>query len=159
MDTAGSYRCRVNVQTKADATSITAYTGTVELTHSKRTAYFDNLSVTDVTGGGIQLYAEVKNAHGESASIPSGMVTFTLTNTATGTSYPYLANLDAAGTASKVLDGALPAGLYTVEAYYSGSYIFKSCTGESTYLSNLSTGYTIDLPDSIIYGNEAAVTF
>ncbi len=159
VDTAGSYRCRVNVQTKADATYITAYTGSVELTHSKRTAYFDNLSVTDVTGGGIQLYAEVKNAHGESASIPTGIVTFTLTNTATGVSYPYLANLDAAGTAAKVLEGTLPAGLYTVEAYYSGSYIFKSCSGESTYLSNLSTGYTIDLPDTIIYGNEAAVTF
>ncbi len=161
VDTAGSYRCRVNVLTRDTATYITAYTGTVVLTHAKRTSYIDEttLGVEDVTGGGIQLYAQVRNAHADSAAIPGGSASFILTNTSTGDSYTYIAELDATGTASKILDGTLPQGMYTVAVRYSGSYIFKSCSADCTYLSQMSSGYTIDLPSSITYGDGADVTF
>ncbi len=161
VDAAGSYRCRVNVQTRDTATYITAYTGAVVLTHAKRTSYIGEttLRVEDVTGGGIQLYAQVKNAHSDSATVPGGTVSFLLTNTATGASYTYTAELDATGTASKILEGTLPEGMYTVSAKYSGSYIFKACSAETMYLSQLASGHTIDLPDSITYGDGATVTF
>ena len=159
VDTAGDYRCRVNVITKADNVAITAYSDSVTLTHAKRTSYFKGVAVTDVAGGGVQLYAEVGNAHNDSASIPSGTVTFNLTSNATGQTYQFFSPLTAAGTAIAVLDQVLPEGMYSVEAYYSGSYIFKSCYGQTMYLSQRATGYDIDMPNSVTYGDEAEIIF
>ncbi|MBQ1302782.1 MAG: hypothetical protein IIY29_05505, partial [Firmicutes bacterium] len=159
VDTAGEYRCRVNVITKAGNVSITAYSNSVELTHAKRTSYMKEVSVTDVAGGGIQLYAEVANAHKDSASIPGGVVTFNLTANATGQPYQFTAPLNANGMATAVVDQILPEGMYSVSAYYSGSYIFKSCSGKALYLSQRATGYDIDLPNSVTYGDEAQIVF
>ena len=162
VETAGDYRCRVNVQTKDTGTYITAYTDAVSLTHAKRTSYIDEATVTDVAGGGVQLYAKVCNAHSDSGTTPSGTVTFNLTNTSTGKTYQYFVDLDANGVASKVLENAnsaLPSGMYTVYAYYGGSYIFKASAAEGKYLSQMGSGYTIDLPASVTYGDGAELRF
>ncbi|MCR5649478.1 MAG: S-layer homology domain-containing protein [Oscillospiraceae bacterium] len=159
VDSAGDYRCRVNVITKGSNAAITAYSDFVTLTHDKRTSYFGELSVTDVPGGGVQLYAQICNAHGDSASIPGGTVTFNLTSNVTGQTYQFTTVLSAAGTAVAVLDQVLPEGMYAVDAYYSGSYIFKSCTDKTLYLSQRATGYDIDLPATVTYGDEAEIIF
>ena len=165
VDSAGDYRCRVNVQTKDTGTYITAYTDSVTLTHSKRSSYIEesSLHVSDVSGGGIELYARVRNAHEEdSAAIPGGTVTFTLTNTSTGEIYQYFVELDASGVASKILENRasiLPEGRYSVYAYYGGSYISKASMAESMYLSQMSQGYTIDMPSRIVYGDGAELSF
>ncbi len=161
VDTAGTYRCRVNVLTKADATAITAYTETIALSHAKRTSYIDEttLGVTDVAGGGVQLYAQVRNAHSDSASIPTGTVTFTLTNNATGSTYQYFIELDANGIASEIIESPLPEGMYSVYAYYSGSYIFKASSAQCLYLSQRTSGYDVDAPASTVYGEGAEIIF
>ena len=163
VDSAGDYRCRVNVQAKTTGTYISAYTDAVTLTHSKRTSYIEEetMSVSDVSGGGLELYAKVCNAHSDSAAVPGGTVTFNLTNSATGTTYQYFVALDAAGVATKVLNDSsvLPEGMYSVYAYYGGSYTFKASAAEGIYLSQMSSGYTIDLPASITYGDAAELCF
>lgn len=164
VDSAGQYRCRVNVQTRDTATYITAYTDSVTLTHSKRSAYIeeDSVRVSDVNGGGIELYARVVNAHGDSAAVPTGTVTFNLTSTSTGMTYQYFVELDASGAATRVLEtenGGLPQGMYSVYVYYSGSYTFKSCSAACMYLSQMASGYTLDLPASMTYGDGAELVF
>lgn len=158
VDTAGEYRCRVNVLTKADATAITAYTDPVTLTHAKRTSYFGELYAKDVSGG-VELYAEVCNAHADSASIPGGFVTFNLTNNSTGQHFQYFVELNAAGVATEIREALLPEGMYTVSAYYSGSFIFKASSAEALYLSQRSNGYDIDVPAELTYGDGAAVVY
>ena len=132
-DTAGDYRCRVNVLTKEDATAISAYTNSVSLEHAKRVSYIETetYAVTDVTGGGVNLYAKVCNAHGDSAAIPSGTVTFNVVNTATGETYQIFDELNAAGEANVTVNSGLPTGIYNVNAYYSGSYTFKACSADT----------------------------
>lgn len=159
VDTAGVYRCRVNVITKDSATAITAYSVPVTLTHSKRSSFIDSLEVTDVTGGGVRLFAKVANSHGDSAAIPSGYVTFNLINNATGTSYQKAVALNAAGATEYLLEGPLPEGMYAVYAYYSGSYVFTSCSVETLYLSQRGSGFDVDAPVSITYGDRGSVTF
>lgn len=164
VDSAGQYRCRVNVQTRDSATYITAYTDPVTLTHSKRSAYIeeDSVRVSDVTGGGVELYARVVNAHGDSAAVPTGTVTFNLTSTSTGMSYQYFVDLNASGVATKVLEtgsNGLPQGMYDVYVYYSGSYTFKSGSAECMYLAQMDSGYTLDRPSSITYGDGAELVF
>ncbi len=161
VEVVGDYRCRTNVQVKATGQLISAYTAPVTLTHAKRTAFIESASlrVSDVPFGGVELFAKVVNAHPDSASIPSGTVTFTLTSTATGETYTHFALLDASGIATKVLEGQLPPGLYTVYAYYSGSFIFRSASAETLYLSQMSDGYTIDSPVPIVYGDGAELVF
>lgn len=153
-DTAGDYRCRVNVLTKSDATAISAYTNSVSLEHAKRVSYIEKetLAVTDVTGGGVNLYAKVCNAHGDSAAIPTGTVTFNVVNTATGETYQIFDELNATGEANVTVSSGLPAGIYNVNAYYSGSYTFKVCSADTKYLSKQSSGYVIDVPESVVYG-------
>ncbi len=159
VETQGDYRCRVNVQTKADALNITAYTNPVTLTHDKRTSYLSDLKVTDVQGGGVNLYAMVKNAHADSGTIPGGFITFTLTSSLTLESYQFFVPLGATGAANKVVEASLPAGMYTVNAYYSGSFIFKACTASGQYLSQMSSGYLVDAPAETVYGDGATLTF
>lgn len=155
---AGEYRCRVNVLTKLNATAISAYTESVEITHAKRTSYIGKAAVYDVPGGGTELYAEVYNAHSDSASVPSGTVTFNLTNNATGQTYQYFVVLNAMGIADAILEDELPDGMYSVSLYYSGSYIFKASVGECLYLSQRGSGYDIDAPQSMIYGDGGELT-
>ncbi|MBQ1301765.1 MAG: hypothetical protein IIY29_00210, partial [Firmicutes bacterium] len=157
--TAGDYRCRANVITKADNAAITAYSDTVTLIHDKRTSVIEEASVTDMTNGGIQLYAKVANAHSDSASIPGGSVNFNLTSTATGQVYQYSTALSAEGTAVAILDDELPEGMYNVEVYYSGSFIFKSCSTEVLYLSQREADYDISMPASVTYGDQAEILF
>ncbi len=159
VDTAGEYRCLVNVLTQADATAISAYTDSVTLNHSKRVSYIDEneIYVQDVAGGGVCFYAKVRNAHSDSASIPSGTVNFTLTHNSSGRDYTITAQLNSLGAAEKTVDYTLPEGLYTVKAYYSGSYIFKSCNAETLYLSQRSNGLAVDTVDSVYYGEGALV--
>ncbi len=154
VDTSGEYRCLVNVLTQADATAISAYTDSVTLNHSKRVSYIDEdeVYVQDVAGGGVYFFAKVRNAHSDSASIPSGTVNFTLTHNSSGRDYTVTANLNSQGVAEKTVDYTLPEGLYTVKAYYSGSYIFKSCNAETLFLSQRSNGLAVDAVDSIYYG-------
>lgn len=156
---AGDYRCRVNVLTKADAKYITSYTNAVTVTQSKRSTYISSVYAHDSSSGGIELFAQVVNAHADSATIPDGTVSFTLTSNNTGAIYQYAADMDSSGIASAEVDDALPQGTYSVFAYYSGSYIFKPCTAESLYLSDLSSGYAIDATDSVIYGDGGSLTF
>ena len=158
VETSGEYRCRVNVLTKEDATAITAYTDPVSLTHAKRTSYIDELYVKDVSGG-VELYAKVANAHSDSASIPGGSITFNLTNNLTGQNYQYYVELNAAGIATDIRETMLPEGMYTVTAYYSGSFIFKSSSAETLYLSQRSSGYDVDVPASLTYGEGAQVVY
>lgn len=156
---AGEYRCRVNTLSKADATAITSYTGSVVLTHAKRSAYFEEFYVRDVSGGGVELYAKVKNAHDDSATIPYGPVNFTLTHNATGQTYSIRCELNKAGVAGIVLDDKLPKGLYTAYAYCDSSYTFKSCETETLYLSQSGEGYDIDVPNEITYGDGFDINF
>lgn len=157
--TAGTYRCRVNVLTKSDATAITSYTDAVELGHSKRSTYFKELYVADVTGGGIELYAQVVNAHTDSATIPNGSVSFNFVHTQTGRNYQFHVNLNTAGIVSGILDDTLPAGMYKVYARYSGSFTFKSCSDECIYMSEIESGYNLDAPVALTYGDGATLTF
>ena len=152
-DSAGTYRCRVNVLTKSDATAITAYTEPVTLTHAFRSSYVEEVYVKDVTGGGVELYAKIANGHADSASIPGGMVIFNLTNNATGKNYQRSVTLNAAGIANIVLDDMLDEGMYTVYLYYYGTTIFKSCSDQTLYLSQRDSGYDIDAPASVTYGD------
>ena len=158
VETAGEYRCRVNVLTKADATAITAYTDPVSLTHAKRTSFIEELYVKDVSGG-VELYAKVGNAHSDSASIPGGTVTFNLTNNLTGQNYQYFVELNPAGIATDIRETMLPEGMYSVTAYYSGSFIFKSSSAETLYLSQRSAGYDVDAPASVVFGDGAEVVY
>ncbi len=159
VDTTGEYRCLVNVLTQSDATAISAYTDSVTLNHSKRVAYIDEseIYVQDVAGGGVYFYAKVRNAHADSASIPSGTVNFTLTHNATGNDYQVTTKLNNLGVAEMTVDYTLPEGLYTVDAYYSGSYIFKSCFADTLFLSQRSNGLAVDTLDSVYYGDGAEV--
>ena len=158
VDTAGEYRCRVNVLTKADATAITAYTDPVSLTHAKRTSFIEELYVKDVSGG-VELYAKVGNAHPDSASIPGGTVTFNLTNNLTGQNYQYFVELNPAGIATDIRETMLPEGMYSVTAYYSGSFIFKSSDAQTLYLSQRSAGFDVDAPASVVFGDGAEVVY
>ncbi len=158
-DVKGEYRCRVNVLTKDDNTAITAYTGSIQLTHSYRSAYIEESYVNDVAGGGVEIFVKVANAHSDSASIPGGIVTFNVTENATGKTYQYCAMLNTAGVINVLLEDSLPEGLYTATVEYGGSTIFKPCSGETLYLSQRSSGYDIDVPASILYGEGGEVTF
>ena len=159
VDTAGTYRCLVNVLVKANAQYISAYTETVELTHSKRTSYFDDLYVNDAPGGGLEFFARVRNAHADSAAIPSGFVSFNLISNLTGETFQVSVKLDASGVASEIFDGQLPPGMYTVNAYYTGSFIFTASSGTALYLSQQGSGYNIDAPNSRVYGYGAFIDF
>lgn len=159
IDTAGDYRCRVNVQTKQNAQYISAYTDFVTVSHSKRTSHMDEVRVTDADGGGVELYAKVVNSHADSGTIPDGTVDFVLTSTKTGNTYTASGTLDGTGTASLIIERTLPAGMYAVEAYYNGSYIFKTCSGATLFLSQSLSGYSIDALDTVTYGDGADITF
>ena len=159
VDTAGTYRCLVNVLTQSDNTAISTYTDSVELTHAKRISYIDEqtFSAQDVSGGGVYIYAKVCNAHGDSAAIPGGNVTFNLTHNATGMNYQFVDELNAEGVAEVTAEYTLPEGMYTVEVYYSGSFNFISCTAQTMYLSQRGSGYDVDAPISVVYGEGAQV--
>lgn len=159
VDTAGEYRCRVNSLTKSDATAITSYTDSVILTHSKRSSYVSEIYVQDVSGGGVELFVKLSNGHSDSAAVPGGDVTFSLTNNATGDTYQFFAKLNAAGVANAILEDSLPEGMYSVYAYYSGSFIFKSSSGETLYLSQRGSGYDVDVVNSYVYGEGAEAVF
>ena len=140
VDTEGTYRCRVNVLTRADALYITAYTRTVEVMHAKRTSVVSEVSVNDAPGGGVELYAKVINPHSDSATIPAGYVTFNLVSGRTGETYQNVVFLDASGVANHIVEQQLPEGMYSVTANYSGSYIFKASSGTAMYLSEIGSG-------------------
>jgi len=156
---AGVYRCRVNSVTKDSATYITSYTGSVVVTHSKRATHISQLWAHDTASAGVELYAKVVNNHADSAAIPAGMVLFTLTSGSTGVSYQYVEALDSNGVANPVIDEGLPEGVYSVYAYYSGSYVFKPSEAQSIYLSDMGSGWSIDSPTSTTYGNGGSLTF
>jgi hypothetical protein len=156
---AGIYRCRVNVLTKDGAKYITAYTDSVTMTHSKRSAFISDVYAHDSSSGGVELYAAVVNAHSDSGTIPDGTVLFTITSGSTGVTYQYAAELDSSGVANVEIDTALPQDVYTVYAYYSGSYVFKPCEAECIYLADMSAGYAVDVPGSVTYGDGGSLTF
>ncbi len=158
-DVAGEYRCRVNVLTKSDNTAITAYSDSFELTHSYRSSYIKEFYVNDVSGGGVELFVKVANGHADSASVPVGQVTFNVTENATGKSYQYVAKLNTAGVINVIIEDSLPEGMYTATVSYSGSTIFKPCEAETLYLSQRSSGYDIDVPDYLTYGEGGDITF
>lgn len=155
----GEYRCRVNVITNTDATAISVYTSSVMLDHVMRSSYIEEAYVQDVSGGGYHLYAKVVNAHDDSASIPSGTVLFTLTDTATGRAYTHVEKLLASGVASVTLFDSLPEGTYVVTAEYSGSKVFLQSEFETLYLSQLNAGLHIGALSSITYGDGGDVVF
>ncbi len=156
---AGEYRCRVNVLTKSDNTAITAYSNPVSLTHSYRSSYVEEFYVHDVAGGGVELFVKVANGHADSASIPSGLVTFNVTENATGKNYQYTAALNTAGVINVLLEESLPAGMYTATVDYKGSTIFKPSRGETLYLSQRLSGYDIDVPAKLLYGEGGELVF
>lgn len=154
----GEYRCRVNVITNTDNTAISAYTGFVELVHSKRTSVIQEAYAVDMAGN-VKLYAKVVNAHTDSATVPDGYVTFNFVNTANGASYPVNVPLDTNGVATVISENALPEGQYRVAVTYSGSYIFKSSTAEVYYLSGKDGGYAMEAPEAVTYGDGAEILF
>ena len=157
-DTTGEYRCRINVITNTDNTAISAYTGSVELVHSKRTSVIREAYAVDMAGN-VKMYAKVVNAHTDSATVPDGYVTFNFVNTATGDTYPINVPLDSSGVATVVSENALPTGQYRVAVTYSGSYIFKSSTAEAYYLSGKDGGYAMEAPEAVTYGDGAEILF
>ncbi|SMC69885.1 S-layer homology domain-containing protein [Papillibacter cinnamivorans] len=159
VSSAGTYRCRVNVLTRESATYITAYTDSITVTHSKRSTHISEVWAHDASPTGVEVYAKVVNDHADSATIPNGTVLFTLTSGTTGLTYQFVADVDSNGVANEIVDEDLPDGVYSVYAYYSGSYVFKPSSAESVYLSKLGSGYTIDAPSSITYGDGGSLTF
>ncbi len=156
----GDYRCLVNVQVKSNAQFISAYTAPVTVSHSKRSSFITDFSMTDnAAGTSVAITATVVNAHSDSGTIPAGNVIFTVIENATGKSYQFNAELNSAGVATTVVEDVLPAGIYTVEAYYCGSYIFTSCSSETIYLSQISSGYVVDAPDAAVYGDGSYAVF
>lgn len=156
---AGVYRCRVNSVTKESATYITSFTGSVTVTHSKRATHISELWAHDTASKGVELYAKVVNDHADSAAIPNGSVLFTLTSGSTGVSYQYVEALDSNGVANPIIDEGLPEGVYSVYAYYSGSYVFKPSEAQSIYLSDMGSGWAIDSPTTVTYGDGGSLTF
>jgi hypothetical protein len=67
--------------------------------------------------------------------------------------------VDSSGIANEIIDESLPEGVYNVYAYYSGSYVFKPCSAENIYLSDLGSGSAIHSPASLTYGNGGSLTF
>lgn len=159
VSSAGTYRCRVNVLTKESATYITSYTDSVTVSHSKRSTHISEIWAHDASPKGVELYAKVVNDHADSATIPNGTVLFTLTSGSTGLTYQHAAEVDSTGVANEIIEESLPEGVYTVYAYYSGSYVFKPCEAESIFLSDMGSGYAVDAPDSVIYGDGGSLTF
>ena len=155
----GIYRCRVNALTKTDATAITSYTNPVSLTHSKRSTLIEKAYALDIVGSGVEVYAKVANAHSDSATIPTGEVTFVFTHSQTKQEYKVTLNLNAAGVASGFLEDTLPVGMYDVDFRYSGSFTFKSSQEKSVHLSGIENGYHIDVPESVTYGDGAEISF
>ena len=99
------------------------------------------------------------NDHADSAAIPNGSVLFTLTSGSTGVSYQYVEALDSNGVANPVIEEDLPKDVYSVYAYYSGSYVFKPSEAETTYLSDMASGWAIDSPASTTYGDGGSLAF
>ncbi len=153
------YRVRVNTLSKIDNTAITSYSSIVSIEHSKRSSYFSEVSVRDLSGGGVEVYAQLRNAHGDSASIPGGKVSFFLENAATGVTYFVDGAPNAAGAVGIFVYDDLPEGMYHVTATYMGSTIFKQSSGEALYLSQRSSGLDIDVPASFEYGDGAELVF
>ena len=156
--TAGEYRCRVNVLTKADNTAISSYSAPVTVQQSKRSTAFEEVYVREVKGG-IELYAKVRNTHADSGAVPSGKVIFNMYHVLTGENYQYTGTLDSTGAYVEIVESTLPAGTYNVEVLYNGSFIFKTCSGECVFLFQVDKGYTIDAPESVVYGDGAEMVF
>lgn len=159
VSSAGVYRCRVNSITKESATYITSYTEAVTVSHSKRATHISEIWAHDSASSGVELYAKVVNDHADSAAIPGGTVLFTLISGSTGICYQYVEPLDSNGVANPIIDETLPEGIYNVYAYYSGSYVFKPSEAESLYLADLGSGWAIDNPSSMTYGDGGSFTF
>ena len=157
-DTAGEYRCRVNVITSTDNTAISAYTDSVSLVHSKRTSVIET-AYAKTLGNKVELYAKVINAHVDSAAVPSGYVIFYFVNISTGANYAVCVRLNSAGVASVVSTNALPVGQYRVFVTYVGSYTFKSSSTEIYHLPGVESGYSLVAPEFVTYGNSAEIFF
>ncbi|MFA9422018.1 MAG: S-layer homology domain-containing protein [Sedimentibacter sp.] len=151
-DDAGSYRCRVNVITKTDNAAYSAYTNTATVGYSKRSINFSEISAVD-TSIGTTLSVNVKNAHSNSGSIPTGTVIFYLNAKTSSITYTYFAQLDATGKAEVDID-SLPQGIYEISGYYSGSRVFKSGYSDKIqYISGIGNGFWMEIDDSATYGD------
>ena len=156
-----SYRCRVNAIYYDTSTAtnyyISAYSDAFQTAYSKRTPGGNLTALENVTTGsggitldgltaGITLYSTNK----DHSVAPTGNVTFTVT----GTDYKYNETKPlAVSSATDDLGGAqryystaslniasLPAGVYTVSAYYSGSKVFKDMETASNVLVVVGNG-------------------
>lgn len=154
----GQYRCRINVLTKKDNTAISAYSAVVEVEHSYRSSLIEDVYVRTVKGG-TEFYVKVGNAHVDSGAVPSGTVRFALRHVQSREVFYHDGTLDAAGTYQSIKTGVYPAGTYEVLVSYSSSSIFNACSGECVYLSQVDEGYTIDVPNSVTYGEGTEIVF
>jgi len=151
---AGAYRCRVNVLTMQNQ-GISAYTEPAHVGYSKRSVVLGAISALDGAGGS-QMSVTVANAHSDSGAIPTGNVEFILRRRGMTGAFYGTAWLESTGRAA-VSFGSLPDGLYEVTAHYSGDRIFKSGDAQPTlYLSGVGTGYWLDVPDRVTYGDTAS---
>lgn len=150
----GSYRCRVNVTTKADGTAISAYTPVTKVAFSLRDVMVGDVEAASVPAG-TRLSVLVSNAHADSAAVPRGKVSFQVAMS-NGDTVSVDAALDDTGRATATA-GLLCAGVAKITARYSPvGHIFK--VGESptlVWLLGIDKGYWLDAPDSLTYGDVA----
>ena len=152
LNTAGDYRCRINVI--YDAYHISAYSDTVTVTYEKRSSNIQKVTVAE-TDDGHRLQTEVSHPYTDIQTPPTGTVTFEIRNPNYNKSYTADIEIIGSKGIASVDITKLPDGVYEIRAYYSGSRIFKTSVSErAPYLSGADEGYLLEVEDSIIYGDE-----
>jgi len=152
LDTAGEYRCRINVI--YDAYYISAYSDTVTVKYAKRNSNVQEIMITD-TVTGHTLRTEVSHPHTDIQTPPTGTVTFEIKNANYYKSYTTDIKIIGSKGIAEVDITKLPDGVYEIRAFYSGSRIFKASESEPLpYLSGSNEGYLLQVGESIIYGDE-----
>ena len=148
----GDYRCRVNQIVGEYA--ISAYSPTVPVTFSKRDAGID-LSIDNSSGESTPVLTATLTNQNNSGSVPTGTVQFQISGNNYSKTYTENAtakdNVQSTAVCSNMT--ALPDGIYTVSVYYGGNLVFNPASKENQqYLTGVSSGYWLDQPDSIVYG-------
>lgn len=151
---AGVYRCRVTAM--MDTAAVSVYSPKVTVTFSRRTAVFDGLTI-DSKNGTITAHM----SGGDTLSVPSGNVIFTLNGSYGEASYSVaLEN----GSATLANAGARD-GVYAVTCYYAGNRVFYPAVYDPEepefYAKGLTSGsstHFLSVRDSYTYGDNLDFT-
>ncbi len=156
-----AYRCRVNCiyydSSTAENYYISAYSDAITTAYTKRTPAVNIFTATEQTTGlskGLNANIELYSANAGNAAAPTGSVVFTVE----GTDYRVSKTVPLVVSDDTKLFGdeqtgmrkyystaplsitSLPEGVYTVSAYYSGSFVFKDLETQTGVLVVVGNG-------------------